>query len=230
MKTYTDKWGRFHDKPTDGVKSSSNNGWIYTAYALALGIDIKASIIDCYGQCKVSEHPLIMNRTPNDPEPPMSRDEIIGLVSLRLLPGERLEKNHWQYYSEPNVKPRKKLNWWKIAKALWKLKGKHRNYVWEEKIVDAYPAVFRLPPPDAYYVRKKWKMKTTRTQAIIFRASALQTLLKRSNSTGNISAKNIIWLQLKDMGMEKSFLYRLTKQKSDFKKYFKPEHIFNQGN
>ena len=75
----------------------------------------------------------------------------------------------------------------------------------EKKIVDTYPVAFRLPPPDVSYIKRMWKMKTTRTEALLFRASAIQTLLKKGDSKGVTSAKNIIWLQLKDMGMEESF-------------------------
>ena len=54
MNTYTDKYGRYHDKPTDGVNPSSNNGWIYTAYAkyLAPRIVDKHEILKCYIDCR----------------------------------------------------------------------------------------------------------------------------------------------------------------------------------
>ena len=81
--TYIDKYGRYHHKPTDGINPSSGNGWIYTAYAVKLGLPVnKYKLNECFKLCSQNG---ILIRNPNMETSPISRDEILGLAKLGLL-------------------------------------------------------------------------------------------------------------------------------------------------
>lgn len=89
MNNYFDKWKRVHDKPCIGEEPKSNNGWIYTAYLKKIGYQVDLmSLSTCFRQCKQinpETGELYLVRSPYKDYPPMSRDEILGMVYLGFL-------------------------------------------------------------------------------------------------------------------------------------------------
>jgi len=223
-KSYQDKFTRYHDKPTINGESSSNNGWIYSAYGKYLAPDTGDEIkrVRCAADCLRSLAPLKMDRSPNDLHPPLSKDEIIGLVSLDLLFNEELEDSHWNFCNleyEP-----KKLTISSIitaAKALYDIRKEHRNYVWQIKIIDAYALAFYLAPHDQYYVRKYNKKSTSILQKISFYLNFVSVL-----TSDNKSTKMMLWLQLEDL---KHPLLRFINKEKYVRAYFNEDHPFVKG-
>ncbi len=122
---YVDKFGRWHDKPCRKEEPSSNNGWIYTAVARKLNIKLETTKIQyCFYQCFMENKIL---RSPGKEDPPISRDEILGMIYLKLMSCEDLKKRGWSF--SPYIIP--KFNLIQSIKAFMRLKGKHRNAVWE---------------------------------------------------------------------------------------------------
>ena len=198
MSEYVDKYGLYHHKKVVEGEPSSNNGWIYTAYAALLGITIdKMRLIDCFQRCIISSEPFKMNRLPGKGLPPMSRDEVLGLVSLGILDDHILYKQHYQFCNLPNFEPKSlwKVSWVKALKAAWRIRNSHRNALWDEP--DLWHFGFRLPPQDTYYVIKKAGGRPGFLHTLYFYVS-----------TYNSGSHLIPWLKLKSLGMEKSWLYR----------------------
>lgn len=235
MLTYQDQFGLYHDKPVgDNQMPTSNNGWIYSAYAKKLGLYFPIfSTFELYQKCIKFQNPLIIERLPWLEEPPISHDEIVGMVSLGYMKNSLLEENYYQYYCpDGRAKPWYKLNYLKIIKALWYLKGKHRTTVWKEEVKDAYPVAFRLSAANVYYVRKMKGLDVSPYQWFMFWASAFVTTFFGDGSHGDYSAKNIMWLQLNDLGYDKTLIGKAMNktQKWNFLMYFGEDHIFNNGN
>lgn len=234
MKSYQDKWTRFHDKPSEDGKPSSNNGWIYTAYSKYLEIDTFSwsKIRECYELCTHNDIRVRINRNPNQPFPPFSKDEVFGAVSLGLLNYSDL---YWQHNTFCNLysfkpKPLSKINWFKAIKQFWELRNKHRNAVWQEPgYEEAMQLAFRLAPNDLYYVKRMSKVAPGLLDAVMWHLNALQTTLKQGKTdTQSLSSLNILWLQLKDMKMEDSWYYKSIDQKKNFMLYFGKDHPFNK--
>ena len=154
-----------------------------------------------------------MDRLPNKVEPLMSKDEIIGAVSLGLLQRDDLAKSHWNFCNveyEPQ-----KLTFTRVVKAvkaLYKIRNEHRNYVWQEKITDAYPLAFYLTPWNQYYVNRYNGYPTTILQTVTFHANAIKTFIN-----GGRSSRMLLWLQLRDMN---HFLARFAPLKKWVQEYF----------
>lgn len=226
MSRYICKYGLFHHKECEenvyGVNEpSSNNGWIYTAFSAYLGYTIRIdNLHELYLKCQHSvESPFIITRLPGKQEPPISRDELIGMLSLGMA--EFLPKNNWYYFDyKEEVKPINQI------KAALSLRGKHRNHAWTEKVTNAYPVVFRLWFWDVYYAKKMLNIKPTILEFILFNLYALSTILKFKKSTSTLSEKNILWLQLKDLNSR--VLIRFVNQKRNFLNYFGPHHDFTR--
>lgn len=127
MNEYQDVYGRWHDKVTVEGRPSSNNGWIYTAYAKKLGFPINmGQMRDCARQCmiKTPDGRWVFTRSPGKKEPPMSRDEVLGLVYLGVL---GFREGDWGFspYGVPSFNP------FKSIAALWRMRKAHRNAIWE---------------------------------------------------------------------------------------------------
>jgi hypothetical protein len=152
MKTYTDKYGRIHDKPTDGVKASSNNGWVYSAVADKLGMPLKLNK-SAGNYCATF---LVRHPRPTDEHPPISRDEILGLASLGFL--KPVHIRNWSF--SPFVIPR--FNPFKLIKQLaqlvdWKSRTlKHRNTFWKEELDQIYRFAFSVPLSDRHFLNQCW--------------------------------------------------------------------------
>lgn len=225
MNQYQDKWTRYHDKPCTDGKPSSNNGWVYTAYSKYLVKDPYNlnSIVKCYLACRVAEYPLRINRSPSKILPPMSKDEIIGLASLGLVSCADLAWNHWNFCNlrEYNHKPLTLSRFLIAVKALWEIRKEHRNYVWEEKITEAYPLAFRLAPWDTYYIRKMDNVKVSIFETICFYLNFFAVLLGSNKST-----KMLEWLKVKDLDHP---LKKLINQDRIVRAYFGEYHPFVKG-
>ena len=154
--TYIDKYGRYHDKPCINGEPKSNNGWIYTAYAKNLGLGInRTQIKDCFTRCNIYDfkkqtHHII--RSPNKHLPPMSRDEVLGLAALRLLTPASVKHNNWSFSPYPIPK----FNLIKLVKQLLEMKGKHRNYFWENNLDQVYRFAFSVPLVDRHFILQQW--------------------------------------------------------------------------
>ena len=83
---YQDKWTRYHHKPVKDGEPASNNGWIYTSVARKLGFKFdRDKLQECYNLCETETVPIKVKRSPDQRFPPLSKDEVIGLISLGLL-------------------------------------------------------------------------------------------------------------------------------------------------
>lgn len=220
--SYQDGWGRFHDKPCYGNEPSSNNGWIYSAYAKQLGLELNHSDLhNCFDLCWDSK-PFNINRSPGKKLPPMSRDEILGMIALEMFPIVWLERNHWQFCNLPGFKAKSlwDINWFKAVKALWKIRNAHRNALWTEP--DLYQLGFRLMPQDTWYALKKNDCKVGLIHSLYFYISSISTVFGKDNASGKL----ILWLKLKDLKMEGSMLYKYLEWEDAFYAYFGPNHPF----
>lgn len=233
---YQDRFTRFHDKPTDGQNPSSNNGFIYTAYGnhiLPEKIEI-SFIVDCVNRCTYDLSKFQINRNPNDKTPPLSRDEVMGILSLckEMAYGKTLYRmlkdNYWNFCNLPEYE-KKPLNLNRIltaADTLYDIKDEHRNTVWKESIIEAYPLAFRLPPSDIYYLKRLYGDKPNILERLAFYAETLQSVYK-----GDRSGRLISWLKIKDLGLEDTFLGKkvIAREKQSFEEYFGKDHILSKS-
>lgn len=221
-KNYQDKNTMWHDKPVVSGEPSSNNGWIYSAYSVYLAPKSLNyhKLNTVYIACTRSLGPVKIDRLPGMKTPPMSKDEIIGLVSLGFLSVKDLEASSWNFCNLEGFKHRKLsvIRAWRAAKALYSIKNEHRNYVWENNMVDAYPLVFRLAPWDVYYCKAVRGYKTSMFEKVCFYLNALNVIRK-----GGKSARMMLLLQLKDLKHE--LLEKVPERKWVYE-YFGDEHCF----
>ena len=152
--TYQDKWSRYHDKlVTDFKPIPSNNSWIFSAYAAKLGLPLdEQKLRQCFKLCKLSVAPLHLVRSPDDHEPPMSKDEILGLSYLNLLPVHILQLNDWDFcpYEIP------KFNLVKTVQAFIRLSKADRNAIWENGgEPHAFRFAFKVSIVDRVFMLKK---------------------------------------------------------------------------
>lgn len=219
MNKYICRYGLYHDKPMRlDNNPSSNNGWIYTAYGQKLGHRY-GLIAETFEKCKLDENAsrlYFISRLPDKLYPPISRDEILGLVSLGFDPLEY----GWAMYREIH-----KPNYWLAIKTLWKIRKEHRNTVWEQSHVEGFCIAFKLWFHDRYYINKmqnKCNFKPTNLfYMCMFQIYALSTILQ-----SNISATNVLTLQLEDMNSK--FWIRFIDKKANYLEYFGKDHIFNK--
>jgi len=167
MITYYDKYGRLHDKPCKDGEPSSNNGFIYSAYAKKLGLEINIPPEFCT-ICAIDyvRHPRYVKQD----QVPMSRDEILGLAYLGYI-SDKLVNGGWSF--SPFPLPR--LNPLKLLSQLWQLRPiygrvdgvserlprreliwKHRNYFWENNLDQVYHIAFSVPVTDRAFILECW--------------------------------------------------------------------------
>lgn len=170
MNDYQDQWTRFHHKPTDGISSSSGNGWLYSAYAKKLGLELNSfKLEECFNLCSKNG---ILVRNPDKTTSPFSRDEVLGATALGLLKEQHL--NGWNFSPFPIPK----FNLFTLLKQLWELRPtwvigntllaepiqwlsyslsfKHRNYFWQNNLDQLYRFSFSVPLVDRHFMLKKW--------------------------------------------------------------------------
>lgn len=186
MNNYVDLYGRYHDKPvTDSDPVPSNNGWIYTAYVDKAGLPVDSNQLDYYFvECHVDFEGFptrALFRSPGKSTPPISRDEILGVVSLGLLKNESEIIQDWNF----SPYPLPKFSLIKLVKQLWELRPglladkyitlfnffggkavklpfgyhlafKHRNYFWQNGLDQIYRFAFSVPLSDRHFILKKW--------------------------------------------------------------------------
>lgn len=216
MISYVCKYGGYHDKPVKNREPSSNNLWIYTAYAHKLGLKttrhrLQNTLNSC-ARDDVSD--FFINRLPNKPAPVISRDEIIGMISLGFNPLK------YGYNMYKGFKPTRS-QYLKAIIGLHRIRKEHRNYFWENNITEVYPLAMRLMPHDQYYVTKMLTVyDKSHFRWVMFQLYALSTIVQN-----NISAKNVLWLQLKDL--DSKFWIKFVDREKNFIEYFGAEHVFN---
>ena len=230
MKTYQDKHTFWHDKPCTNGEPSSNNRYLYSAYGKYLAPeDSPYSPMSRKGEVErcsmLPSIPVKINRLPNKLEPPMSKDEIMGLVSLKYIGANHLEKSHWNFCNYVDYKP-KPLSVGQIYKALrsaWKVKlwKKHRNYFWENKMEELYCLAFRLMPWQRYYIKRFSKEKPNLWEIIAFYVNSIVVLTK-----GKSYSRMILLLQCEDLN---HWLLRFINKDKWVEDYFSPEHPFVKG-
>jgi hypothetical protein len=144
---YQDRFGRWHDKPCINGKPSSNNGWLYSAVAAKLGLQVNISK-SAYDWCYEykERHPFITTR------PYWSRDEEIG---LRYLHNPAKYHCNWDFWPSAIAKP--KFNLFLFIKQAcqcvdWKsFNLKHRNYWWQNELWQIGHTAFVVPLNDRYF-------------------------------------------------------------------------------
>lgn len=151
MNNYQDLYSRYHDKPTVESRPSSNNGWVYSAYAVKLGLPIdQEKLEDCFYSCL--RKGKFVFRTPNKPRPFLSRDEILGAAYLGLLKPEHL--NNWDYSPFPPVKFSATRLFDQLA--LLYDHRTDRNYFWQNNLEQIYRFAFSVPVVDRHFLLKTW--------------------------------------------------------------------------
>lgn len=162
MNKYIDKYGRFHHKECINREPSGNNGWIFTAYADKLGIELDYSKLeDCFNQCLNNESKFVL-RSPLKGTPVMSRDEILGAAALGLLKERHL--NGWSF----SPRPIPRFNPFKLAAQLWEVRGKHRNYFWENNLDQLYQFAFSVPIQDRDFILDNTDKKVNVFSALFY--------------------------------------------------------------
>jgi len=232
MKNYICKYGLFHDKPVkEDNEPSSNNGWIYTAYAkhmhewddsFALN-NYYELYTQCFTPTRDTIYPFTIQRLPELLFPPISRDEVIGMASLGLPIAYHLYVSGWLVYDSKKLPKYSILSTIKGMIELGKKENgerRHRNYVWQKPVLSAYSIAFRIWHHDRYYIKKMSQLPTTWFESFAFHLSAILTICG-----DNTSVKNLYWLMLTDL--DSKILVRFIKQKENFLKYFGKEHAFN---
>jgi hypothetical protein len=168
MNNYIDKYGRYHDKPVNASGDpSSNNGFIYSAYAAKLGLTLSKGLIhQCFDYC-LNFAKKFYFRSPGKALPPISRDEVLGAAALGFLFPRHL--NGWNF----SPFPLPKFNLFTLVKQLWQLRPtwemqyidgkfktvsafKHRNYFWQNNLDQLYRFAFSVPLTDRHFLLSQW--------------------------------------------------------------------------
>jgi hypothetical protein len=155
MNSYWDIYGRLHHKPCINGAPSSNNGWIYTAYAdklMTIDLD-RNSLTECFNKCIIKDainNRSFLIRSPNKDLPPISRDEILGMSALGFLKPEHL--NGWNF----SPYPLPKFNLFKTISQFIELIGKDRNYLWQKYMDHTFRFAFSVPLSDRHFILSKW--------------------------------------------------------------------------
>jgi hypothetical protein len=196
---FQDRWTRYHDKPCTEGNPSSNNGWIYSAYAKKLGLTMDEKKLEIcfdgctryvYGKCVLTRHPVTEKDTV-----PMSRDEILGMAYLGLLTQEHL--NGWSFSPYPIPKFCLKT----LIKQVLEAKGQHRNYFWKNNLGQLYRFTFSVPLTDRAFIIEHSNMKINFVSKTFYKLVAkIDSMLNKENG--------IRWLKYgKSLsGMQKEFM------------------------
>lgn len=236
--SYVCKYGLYHDKPcaVEGYDTnirlgnyptaiyapSSNNGWIYTAYAKALGMPVDFALVHkTYLKCKeVEDKNFLAVRLPGKEEPPISRDEAIGMHYLGKDIGLRLML-FWDW-NLSNSELWESYSWLKSFKTTLSLRDKHRNYIWENKVYPAYRFGFLIGYHDRYYIKKTTGNKSTLLEFVWFYMYVITTFFSKKHYV-----KNVLWLQLSHV--KSKFWIMFLRRKNNFISEFGLSHPFNKG-
>lgn len=169
MSNYRDNQGFYHDKPSTG-QPSSNNGFYYTAIGLILDAP------DCYDYDYRIASYCATKRIRQTGSPPISRDEVLGLVVLG-------------YYKELNIKnwnfspyPLPKFNLVRFTYQLFLLIQHHkdRNYFWRNNLDQMYRIAFSVPLSDRHFILKRTYQKSNLFYWIIHKIESKIRYKKKS--------------------------------------------------
>jgi hypothetical protein len=224
MNEHQDEFTAYHDKP-----KGSNNPAIYTALADIMGLPMDVFLIqEMFHQCFINMGVFWrVGRTPTNLDKLSSRDEILGWFHLGFLSYENLEKHNFRYEHQWI-----KVNPFKMIMGFIKIAGKDRNFAHENNIESVYPIMFWLPWHDQHYIKKVANKKTTMMSSILFFIYFLSTITKPNfknseKQTGNISAKNILWMQLVDM--KSKYLIQFIDHEQNLSDYFGDGHPISEA-
>lgn len=150
MSNYFDKFGRLHHKPCINGEPAGNNGWIYSAYFHKAGGSLNPVLLDeCFRGCvkKHANGQLYTNRHPDGySKVPQSRDEILGMAALGFL--HPMHLNGWSFSPYP-IPP---FSLKTLIKEVLELRGKHRNYFWQNGLSQIYRFAFSVPLQDRAFL------------------------------------------------------------------------------
>lgn len=194
MNNYVDMYSRYHHKEvTISNPIPSGNGWLYTAYAAKAGLEIDyGKLSQCFDDCtEVGSDGLAhLNRSPGKSTPPISRDEILGMIYLfgEGDSGDGIEQD-WNFSPFPIPK----FSALQLIKQLYELRPeihqegndsffnpfkcslvfKHRNYFWQNNLDQLYRFAFSVPVQDRYFILKTWdKYKWYKPSHVFYRLVA----------------------------------------------------------
>lgn len=139
---YIDLYGRMHDKMCRDGNYSSNNGWIYSAIYLKLGGSLNIDM-DYAMKCAIRRV-----RHLDKTEPPISRDEILGLAYLGVLYPSDVKGWNFSPYPLP------KLDLHLLIDQLHECVDQHRNFFWQNKLEQVYHLAFMVPLQDRNFINK----------------------------------------------------------------------------
>lgn len=143
MNNYIDSFGRLHDRPVKSDRSpSSNNGFYYTGLAKRHGLSTPLDITYA-AKCALNR-----TRHLHKNEPPIGRDEILGLVTLGFY--NQLDMVNWYYGPYPIPKFNLITFTKQAIKAI--MNYKDRNYFWQNKLDQIYRFTFSVPLSDRHYI------------------------------------------------------------------------------
>lgn len=159
-----DSYGLYHDKPVIDGKPSSNNGFIYSAYAKKLGLPV-GDLSEVFNNCLVNGK--FIKRLPNKPLPVVSKDELLGSAALGLLKQHHLNGFNFSPYPSPAFKLRRFLEQlltflptkeptYHKDQPLMGYYIRHRDHIWREKLDQLYGFMFSVPLTDRYFLLDKW--------------------------------------------------------------------------
>ncbi len=177
---YWDKYSRLHDKPvTEANPIPCNNSWIYTAYYVRIyGPVVPIMQEVCFDLCSMNGKLI---RSPGKALPPISHDEILGMVALGLLEPEHLKGWSFSPYAIPKFSPLK------LAQQLWDLRpslNRHRNYFWENSLDQIYRFAFSVRLVDRHFLLKTWGKFQWFNPAHLFYASIAKLDSKLGQASG----------------------------------------------
>jgi hypothetical protein len=233
---YQDKNGLWHDKPN----RISNNVYIYGLYAKLLGFDV-SKYPEYFQRCvvKLDRNNITINRHAGKPRPPLSFDELIGMVGLGLMPYDALKGNHFVYFG--HGEPLHKRFFEKLVKAMLEyvkprlvVKGfsitiktanlNDRNRWWRENLENVKHFAVRLTPAMTYVVKRFYGHKPHEEERLLWNFYRDCTTKKKAKSHGDYSQKNLLWALHLMNGDEKRA--KELKPWVNFEKYFGASHPF----
>jgi len=222
---------------------NDQNVFAYGAMAKILGLDV-SQYTDFYFKCveRITNDEIIINRRPGLKRPPLSHDEAMGIMSMKLdkMLYDRLKSNHWVYWGKGSSLGKNFFE--KLLGALIEamapkiiVRGfsvtvkkpglSDRNKWWKGK-VDKNTAHFavRLNPAQTYAIKKHYGKKYHKEEIKFYAFYKDLVLKKNPRNNQDHSTRNQMWVMAI---MAKDFRYaKKLKPWISFEAYFGAEHDF----